>query len=248
MTETCALGAIPRVSEAQERTSGDACVIVPMFNEAAVITDVVTQLLGSFGMVVCVDDGSRDNSAQLAETAGGTVVRHPANLGQGAALQTGLDFALRHCTQHEYFVTFDADGQHRVSDALAMVNRARADKLDVVLGSRFLTSESAVPRSRRFVLRGAVAFTKMTTGMALTDAHNGLRVFNRTAAEGLRLRLAGMAHASEILAHIAREKLSFAEHPVSILYTDYSRAKGQPSINAFNIAFDVLVERLRRPA
>lgn len=247
MTETCALGAIPTTSAAHADAVRDACVIVPMFNEAAVITDVVTQLRGFFGTVICVDDGSRDDSAQLAEAAGGTVVQHPANLGQGAALQTGLDFALQHGA-HQYFVTFDADGQHRSSDALAMVNRARANNLDVVLGSRFLTRESAVPRSRRIVLRGAVAFTRMTTGMALTDAHNGLRVFNRTAAEGLRLRLAGMAHASEILAHIARAKLSFAEHPVSILYTDYSRAKGQPSINAFNIAFDVLVERLRRPA
>jgi glycosyltransferase involved in cell wall biosynthesis len=223
----------------------DTCVIIPMFNEATVIGEVVTRIREVFPHVVCVDDGSADNSGELAAAAGATVVRHSANLGQGAALQTGIEFGLSRSKHFSYFLTFDADGQHRVEDATAMVSAARTGEIDVVLGSRFLTTPQGIPWSRRVVLRAAVAFTRLTTGLALTDAHNGLRVLNRRAAESLNLRLNGMAHASEILNVIARSGLTFREVPIRVLYTDYSREKGQSSINAFNIVFDLMVHRLR---
>jgi glycosyltransferase involved in cell wall biosynthesis len=222
----------------------DTCVIVPMFNEAPVIHDVVAELAHCFAHVVCVDDGSSDDSASLARAAGATVVQHPINLGQGAALQTGIAFALKDASLR-YFITFDADGQHVVGDAERLLTEARNSGVDVILGSRFLTRDATIPRARRLVLRGAVAFTNLTTGMRLTDAHNGLRVLNRRAASRIDLRLAGMAHASEILDQIRRHKLSFKEQGVSIRYTEYSRAKGQSNLNAFNIAFDVLAERVR---
>ncbi|MEP6665708.1 MAG: glycosyltransferase family 2 protein [Nocardioidaceae bacterium] len=223
----------------------DTCVVIPMYNEASVISDVVTRILELFPNVVCVDDGSVDNSVELAAAAGATVVRHSVNLGQGAALQTGIEFGLAGSADIQYFLTFDADGQHRVEDAVAMVSEARKGEVDVVLGSRFLGSVRHIPRSRRLVLRAAVVFTRMTTGLALTDAHNGLRVLNRSAAACLRLRLTGMAHASEILNVIARSQLTYRELPIEVLYTDYSRQKGQSSINAVNIVFDLMVHRLR---
>ncbi len=223
----------------------DVCAIIPMYNEAEVIGDVVAGLRHVFPHVICVDDGSADNSVELASAAGALVVRHPANLGQGAALQTGIEFALARTENFQYFVTFDADGQHRVEDAVTMVEEARRGEVDVVLGSRFLGSVQHMPTSRRLLLGAAVAFTRVTTGLALTDAHNGLRVFNREAASGLRLRLSGMAHASEVLHVIAKEKFSFRELPIDVLYTDYSRAKGQSSINAVNIIFDLMMHRLR---
>jgi glycosyltransferase involved in cell wall biosynthesis len=215
-----------------------------MFNEASVIESVLAELLPTFPTVVCVDDGSADASAEVARRAGAVVVRHPFNLGQGAALQTGLRFGLRD-EALQYFITFDADGQHQVPDALVLLDEARGGDVDVVLGSRFLGGAADVPRSRRLVLRGAVAFTNLTTRMRLTDAHNGLRVLNRRAASHIDLRLAGMAHASEILDQIRRLKLTCREAPVSIRYTQYSRSKGQSNLNAFNIAFDVLAERVR---
>ncbi len=223
----------------------DTCVIIPMLNEAAVITDVIRRVREAFPHVVCVDDGSTDNCAELAGAAGATVVRHAVNLGQGAALQTGIDLALALPHSFAYFVTFDADGQHRIEDAAAMVTQARHERVDVVLGSRFLRSGRQVPRSRRLLLRGAVMFSRMTTGLALTDAHNGLRVLTRRAAVTIELRLSGMAHASEILGVIAKQKLSYIEVPIEVVYTDYSRAKGQSSINAVNIVFDLMVNRLR---
>jgi glycosyltransferase involved in cell wall biosynthesis len=221
----------------------DVYVVVPMHNEAPVIAGVVAGLLRSFPHVVCVDDGSTDACGDIARNAGATVLRHPTNLGQGAALQTGISFALGR-PGTAYVVTFDADGQHDPADAVRMVELARADAIDVVLGSRFLEASGSVPGLRRALLRGGVAFTRLTTGLRLTDTHNGLRVLSRRAARDLDIRLRGMAHASELLQHVADEGLSYREVPVSIRYTEYSRAKGQSGLNALNIVFDLFVDRL----
>ena len=222
-------------------------VVVPVFNEAQVIGDVVTELRSMFRTVVCVDDGSTDDSAAVARAAGALVVPHPTNLGQGAALETGIRLALS-LSATDYVVTFDADGQHDVADAVAMVDRARTHDLPVVLGSRFLGTSEHVPPARRLLLRAAAHYTRRTTGLALTDAHNGLRVLRRDAAEAVRLRLHGMSHASEVLTVLARGGFSVEEHPVTIQYTDYSRAKGQRGYNALNILFELAVNRMRAAA
>lgn len=224
-----------------------AALVIPMHNEASVISTVVTTARSQFATVICVDDGSTDDSAALAREAGAIVVRHPINLGQGAALETGIRHALR-LRDIEYVVTFDADGQHDVRDAASMVRMAQDLDLQVVLGSRFLEATSAVPAHRRAVLRAAVRFTRSTTGLDVSDAHNGLRVLRRDAAERIRLRLHGMSHASEILNVIARESFSYGEHPVTVAYTSYSRAKGQRSYNALNILYDLVMHRLRAAA
>ena len=223
----------------------DVCLVIPVYNESAVIADVVTAARAVYPWVVCVDDGSTDDSAVLSAGAGALVVRHPVNLGQGAALQTGVEFVLAALPSASYLVTFDGDGQHQVGDVAALVAYAREFDVDVVLGSRFLSERSSIPRCRRVLLRAAVSFTRTTTGLRLTDAHNGLRLFTRDAARRLGLRLTGMAHASEILHVIAQERLRHAEVPVHVLYTEYSRAKGQSSVNAVNIAFELATHRLR---
>ncbi len=224
----------------------DVCVVVPMHNEAGVIHQVLHELRGTFARIVCVDDGSTDDCARIAAAMGASVVRHPVNLGQGAALQTGFDWALQR-PEIGYLVTFDADGQHRVVDAVAMLEHARRTGANVVLGSRFLHASGAeqVPRSRRLVLRAAVAFTRLTAGIRVSDTHNGLRVLDREAASRMSITMAGMAHASEMLFQVAQLGLRFVEHPVTVEYTTYSKAKGQSNLNAVNIAFDVIAHRLR---
>lgn len=221
------------------------CVVVPMFNEATSIGAVVTDLHESFSRVVCVDDGSADGSGLVAAAAGATVVRHPVNLGQGAALQTGFTFALTD-PGVRHVITFDADGQHSRTDAERMLQVARDEQVDVVLGSRFLTrTDHDVPPLRRLVLRAATRFTRVTTGLDLTDTHNGLRVLSRSAVEGMDLTLDGMAHASQLLSQVASRKMTYVEAPVTIAYTEYSLSRGQSNVNAVNIAFDLAMERLR---
>lgn len=222
----------------------DVCVLVPVYNEAASVAAVVADLKKHFEHVVCIDDGSTDGSADLARAAGAAVLRHPINLGQGAALQTGFDFvATRPGTR--WVVTFDADAQHLVEDALAMVGEGRESDLDVVLASRFAGASRNMPLARRLVLRAAVRFTRWTAGLAVTDTHNGLRVINTRVLDRLRLNQPRMAYASELLNAIGRQQLSYAEVPTTVLYSDYSRSKGQRNINAVNILFDLAMARLR---
>jgi len=218
-------------------------VVVPMFNEETVVGDVVSELRGRFPLVVCVDDGSTDASADVARRAGAVVLEHSVNLGAGGALQTGLDFVRTH-TAAEYAVTFDADGQHRCVDAVAMVERARTEGVDVVLGSRRLGCQEGSTLARRLLLVLALRYSRWNSGLALTDTHNGLRVLSRRAMEAIRLQQRGMAHASELESLVAAQGLSWVEHPVTVQYTDYSRAKGQSGLNAFNIVYDLTVSRL----
>lgn len=223
------------IAEAQ-----DTWLVIPLYNEATVVEDVIRDARGIFPWVVCVDDGSADDSAARAEAAGAFVVRHPINLGQGAALQTGIEYVLRF-TDARYVVTFDADGQHNPSDALAMVQRAEADDLAIVYGSRFLAKKNGgVGWFKRFVLKTATIVTRWRTGLKLTDTHNGLRLLRRDAAASLELRQDRMAHASEILSQLSRTDFAWAEMPVDIRYTDYSRAKGQSLLNSVNILVELV--------
>ena len=219
--------------------NSDACLVVPVYNEGPVVADVLREALTVFPNIVAVDDGSTDDSAAQVATTGALLVRHPVNLGQGAALQTGIETALL-LPHVRYFVTFDSDGQHDTADADAMVARLRADEADVVLGSRFLDGRTRPGLLKRIVLRGAVWLTNAQSGVKLTDAHNGLRALNRTAAGQLHLRQNGMAHASEIIEQLGRSRLRWAEHPVHIRYTEYSMAKGQSVLNAVNILTDLI--------
>lgn len=223
----------------------DVWAIVRCFNEAPVVGDVVRGLLEVFPRVVAVDDGSTDDSYEELIAAGAAVVRHAVNLGPGAALQTGLLYGLLD-KEAQLFVCFDADGQHRVSDAEAMVQRMRREPLDVLIGSRFLGEAHNLPALRRRVLHLAATFERIMSGVHLTDGHNGLRVFSRRFAEIVDLRLPGMAYASELLEQIQRSGLPYGEHPVTIEYTPYSLGKGQRSLNSINIALDVWLHRLLR--
>jgi glycosyltransferase involved in cell wall biosynthesis len=209
-----------------------------MYNEATVVGKVIEGLLGTFPNVVCIDDGSRDGSVVVARNAGAVVVEHPVNLGQGAALQTGIEYALQD-PQTDSIVTFDADGQHRVEDAAAMVARLRTESLDVVLGSRFLDSRTKLTAMKRIVLKVAALQMKLSTGLDLTDAHNGLRVLGRDVAGRINLTQNRMAHASELVHQLAAFKVRYVEHPVHIIYTDYSKAKGQSLLNSVNIVADL---------
>lgn len=213
-------------------------VVIPMYNEATVVGKVIEGLLGTFPNVVCIDDGSRDGSVVVARNAGAVVVEHPVNLGQGAALQTGIEYALQD-PQTDSIVTFDADGQHRVEDAAAMVERLRTESLDVVLGSRFLDSRTKLTTMKRIVLKVAALQMKLSTGLDLTDAHNGLRVLGRDVAGRINLTQNRMAHASELVHQLAAFKVRYVEHPVHIIYTDYSKAKGQSLLNSVNIVADL---------
>ena len=215
----------------------DVLVIVPAFEEATIISEVISNLRKTFSQVLVVDDGSSDDTSANAAAAGAHVARHLVNIGQGGALQTGFRVAgqLAHIS---WVVTFDADGQHRVEDATRMVDTGREENLDIVLGTRFDGGSSNASRSKRLILRLATFYTRITSGLAVTDTHNGLRAMTVDLARRVEIQDRGMGHASDILDYIASHNATWAEVPVRIEYTDYSKAKGQSMTNAVNIVFD----------
>jgi glycosyltransferase involved in cell wall biosynthesis len=215
----------------------DAWIVVPAFNEAGVIGGVVTDLRSIFPHVVCVDDGSDDDTGDIALRAGAHLVRHPVNLGQGAAIQTGVEYA-RSQSGARVFATFDADGQHRVEDVVTMIDRLRRGDVDVVIGTRFGPGVSRPPLLKRVVLQAAVWLSPRGRRLGLTDTNNGLRVFNKTVADGLDITMSGMSHATEFIMLIAENRWRVAEQPVEVLYTEYSQSKGQPLLNGVNIIVD----------
>ena len=223
----------------------DIWFLVAAFNEAEVIAKVVSPVIRAGYKVVVVDDHSSDDTLGEATRAGAVAVRHAINLGQGASLETGKRFALDKGAIA--VVTFDADGQHRLADAEMMVSRLIAENVDVVLGTRFL-GERAVGISKRktLLLKFATLYTRLSTGLKVTDSHNGLRVFSSSGARQIVIRQNGMAHASEILSLISRLKLSYVEHPVQIIYSPYSRRKGQRISNALSILFELFLGRIIR--
>jgi len=207
----------------------DVWIIVPAFNEASVIADVIADVRSVFGNVVCVDDGSRDDTGERALRAG---AHEYARSRPGASV----------------FATFDADGQHRVKDVVRMIDRLTAEDLDIVIGTRFADkAPDRMPKLKRLLLPIVAKLSPASRKLGLTDAHNGLRVFDRTVADGLNLTMNGMSHASEFVALIVENRWRVAEEPVEILYTDYSMSKGQPLVNGVNIIFDGLLRgRMRR--
>lgn len=219
-------------------------VVVPAYNEARVICATLQSLVARGYSVVLVDDGSTDDTAQLASGLPVYVLRHRVNLGQGAALQTGMTFAIQQGA--DIILHFDADGQHGVNDIEALIEPLCTGAADVVFGSRFMRAADSrgLPLSRRVMLKGAILVNFLATGVWLSDAHNGFRAMTAAAARQLNLHENGFAHASEILWQVRRRHLRFVERPVTVKYTEYSLAKGQTIWNAFDILIDLFLGRL----
>jgi glycosyltransferase involved in cell wall biosynthesis len=210
-------------------------IVIAAYNEGAVIRSVVSEVVAEGWSVVVVDDGSVDDTAAAARMPGVVVLQHAVNLGQGAALQTGIDYARRHGARA--IVTFDADGQHSVEDIPELV--AALTHADIALGSRFLGKAAVgVTAGRTALLRVATLVSNRLSGMRLTDAHCGLRAFRASVAPALEITQDRMAHASELLRKIQRSGLRVVEVPVTIRYTEHSVRKGQSGLQAIRILFD----------
>ena len=217
-------------------------LVIPAYNEGTCIEQVVREVRAQYPNVIVVDDGSADDTYEAAKRSAAYTIRHIINRGQGAALQTGIEFAL--ARDARYIVTFDADGQHRVEDVAAMVTPIWRGECDITLGSRFLGETPNIPSSRRLMLRLAVIFTRIVNRVRVTDAHNGLRAFSDRAARRINLKLDGMAHASEVIDQVRESGFVFKEVPVQIRYTDYSLRKGQSSRNAIRIVTQYLLGKV----
>lgn len=225
----------------------NAYIIIPAYNEEKTIANVINETK-KFGKVVVVDDGSKDLTKILAKNAGAEVLSHIVNRGQGAALKTGTEYAL--ASDADIIIHFDADGQHSANDIEKIITPILLNQSDIVLGSRFLEDKidpkNKIPFSRFLLLKTAIVFTRVISGIKITDTHNGFRALSKTAAEKIKITQDGMAHASEILDEIIKNNLKYKEIPVQIKYTDYSKSKGQSSLIFINILKDLLLGKILR--
>lgn len=220
--------------------------LIPAYNEESRIGAAVRDALAHVQAVVVVDDASRDRSGQVAQEAGAIVLTHILNRGQGAALQTATDYALKYLNP-DVLVHFDADGQMQGGDIEGMVTPILRGEADIVLGSRFLGKEAEnMPLLRHLVLRAGVLFTAIFSGIRITDSQNGFRALSRKAAEDIRITLDRMAHASEILDLINVKRLRYREHPVTIRYSSDTLQKSPSTMRAFGIAKDLFKSKLVR--
>lgn len=217
-------------------------IVIPAYNESKRIKSVIDDLLSNrFNNIVVVDDGSKDNTADIARAQGVKVVKHFINRGMGAALQTGNEYALQ--MNADIIVHFDADGQMQAKDISQIIAPISIGKADVVLGSRFLGGSSQIPFSKRFfILPVSRIINLIFTGIWLTDAHNGFRALSRQAAGQIVIRQDRMAHNSEIIEQTRKLKLRYQEISVNIVYHEY----GQSILGGIKIIRDLLIGKFIR--
>ncbi|SMC10032.1 Predicted glycosyltransferases [Nitratiruptor tergarcus DSM 16512] len=189
--------------------------------------------------IIVVDDGSKDRSYYEACVPGVYLLRHIINLGQGAALQTGIDFAKK--LGCKYVVTFDSDGQHCADDIEKFIEVLRKDEADIVLCSRFLGKAENIPPLRKNFLRIAALVERVLTGIKLTDVHNGFRAINVAKFPDFVITQNRMSHASEIIDLIKKLKMRYKEMPCTIRYSEYSLSKGQSLMNSVNIIIEFIL-------
>jgi len=215
-----------------------ACVI-PAWNEEKNITKVVTGVRPYVQEVIVVDDASGDRTAELARATGAIVLRHPINRGQGAALQTGNDYALQNGA--DIIVHFDADDQFAADEIKDMTAPLLSDQADIVFGSRFMGKKSNFPFIKKYIIMPlAWVFTHWFLGIKLSDPQNGFRALNRRAAEMIKISNREMAHNSEIQTKAYQAKLRIAEVPITVVYHDF----GQKFSGGLKIAKDLLIHKI----
>jgi glycosyltransferase involved in cell wall biosynthesis len=220
-------------------------IVVAAYREQGRLSSTLSKVLAEgYRNVVVVDDGSPDDTAATALVHPIWLLKHPINLGQGAALQTGIDFALERGA--EIIVTFDADGQHDATEIASLVEPVIDGTADIALGSRFLNRVGNVPYTRKLILKAGVWFTRVFSNIRVTDTHNGFRAMSRATATKLHITQNRMAHASEILDRIRELRLRYVEVPVTIRYTAETLAKGQSSWNAIKIVVQLFLRRVVR--
>lgn len=216
-------------------------VVIAAYNEEKKVGKVVNDVSKFVDLIVVVDDGSKDKTAHVVKNKKAVVIKHPINLGQGAALQTGFDYAKKF--NPRVVVTFDADGQFLAKEIPKMIKPIMERKVDMVLGSRFLGKTVNMSPVRKYVLKLGILFTWIFSEIKLTDTHNGFRALSNKALNEIEIIQNRMAHASEIIDQIKIRSLSYTEVPVTVMYDDYSKAKGQSSLNSVKILLELISEK-----
>lgn len=217
---------------------------IPIYNEAASITQVVGAVQQHVDQVVVVDDGSTDGSGALALAAGAEGVTHERNQGKGVGLRTALAWAKARPELSE-LVLIDGDGQHDPADIPRLLAELRQRQLDILVGSRFLGQNNA-PLYRLFGLHVLTAAAGLGSGIYVTDSQSGFRVLSRRAIDRLELTEGSFAVESEMQFEAAAKGLRLAETPIEIRYA--GPARRSPVVHGVSVLIrTILMTARRRP-
>jgi glycosyltransferase involved in cell wall biosynthesis len=204
----------------------DILIILPTFNEGAVLEQVLEDILKqNYSKICLVDDGSSDNTLEIAKKFNLIVLIHPINRGAGAAVQTGIQYARNNKIQ--YAVLMDSDGQHLPEDIEVLYDKLIEVKADIVIGNRFYNQSNDVPAKRIAYNKIANILTNIFCKNNYLDTQSGFRILNRTAIEKLNLKNKGFGFCSEMIIESEKLNLKINETPINVLYTEYSMSKGQ---------------------
>lgn len=217
----------------------DIYIVIAAYNEEKSISKVIKDLhKHNYYNIIVVDDFSQDNTIKVAENLGVIVLKHIINRGQGAALRTGIEYALGKGAK--VIITFDADGQHLAKDIEKLVEVIE-EGYDVALGNRFIGEAINITFLKKIILKGGAFLMQLFYGVKVTDSHNGFRAFSRKAANMIKITQDRMEHASEIIEEIGKYKLKYKEVPVTIIYYE----KGQSIFNSINILIKMLIKLIK---
>jgi glycosyltransferase involved in cell wall biosynthesis len=221
-------------------------IILPAFNEAPVIGQVLAGVkkelkkINLKSEIVVIDDASWDKTAKVAKEKGATVLTHFINRGLGGALATGMEYARKN--KAEIVLTMDSDGQHDPEDLKKVIKPILSQKADIVIGVREIKK---MPFDRKIITLVSSLITYLFFGIYCSDTQSGFRVFNQKALKKIQIKTQRMEVSSEFFGEIKKNKLKFVEVPVRVIYTPYSRAKGQSNLNAFKILLKLILRLAR---
>lgn len=220
-------------------TNHKVIAVIPAYNEEKNIAKVVKEVKNYVDRVVVVDDGSKDKTSFLSQSQGAEVIRHLINRGQGAALETGNQYALKKGA--DIIVHFDADGQFLAKEIQEIVEPIKRNEADVVFGSRFLKKKSKIPWFKeRVIIPLARLVNKLFFHISLTDPQSGFRALSSKAAREIKIENDGMAHCSEIMGKAFTNNFRVKEVSTTVIYHNFGQNLG----HGFKIVKDLFFKKL----
>ena len=218
---------------------------IPAFNEEKNIGAIVAKLKIKYDHVIVCDDGSSDMTETIASSLGAIVVKHSKNLGYGAAIKTIFNESKK--IDGDVLVTFDADGQHQISEIDSVLKPLFENKADIVIGSRFLGTTKNLPKYRKFGIKTITGLTNTMTGSNLSDAQSGFRAYSKNVLNEISPTDSGMGISTEILIKSSNKNMKITEVPITISYENNSHSQEPISHGASVIVSTIKHVAMERP-
>ena len=196
---------------------------IPAFNEEKNIAQIITKLIKKFDHILVCDDGSSDMTATIASSLGAHVIKHEKNQGYGSAIKTIFNEAGK--IGGDVLVTFDADGQHQISDIDSILEPILENKADLVIGSRFLGETKDLPKYRKIGIKTITGLTNVMTGSNITDSQSGFRAYSKKMLKEISPTESGMGISTEILIKASKNKMRLTEIPITISYQNNTHSQ-----------------------